>query len=142
MAMAPDLTARDAALAAFEAKKASILDAIKRKRRRSQDTAKEKGELNRLAREAPPSIAVPRRLYADATPEALAHALATGWPSGGVLSAEARAVFGAHGMGYDTILRNLALLNVLCVGGGVDPLLSGGEDTVLTIGPAAVEARA
>ena len=45
--------------------------------------------------------------------EALAHALATGWPSGGVLSAEAGAVFGAHGMGQHTILRNLALLNVL-----------------------------
>lgn len=97
MAIAPDLAARDAALAAFEAKKAGILDAIKHKRRRSQDTAREEGELDALAREAPPSIAVPRLLYADATPEALAHALATGWPSGGVLSAEAGAVFGAHG---------------------------------------------
>ena len=38
-------------------------------------------------------------------------------PSGGVLSAEAGAVFGAHGMGQDTILRNLALLNVLWDGG-------------------------
>ncbi|MFO1315396.1 MAG: DUF3987 domain-containing protein [Burkholderiales bacterium] len=119
MAMAPDLAARDAALAAFEAKKAGILDAIKHKRRRSQDTAKEESELDALAREAPPSIAVPRLLYADATPEALAHALATGWPTGGVLSAEAGAVFGAHGMGYDTILRNLALLNVLWDGGAI-----------------------
>lgn len=119
MAIAPDLAARDAALAAFEAKKAGILDAIKHKRRRSQDTAKEEGELDALAREAPPSVAVPRLLYADATPEALAHALATGWPSGGVLSAEAGAVFGAHGMGYDTILRNLALLNVLWDGGAI-----------------------
>lgn len=119
MAMAPDLAARDAALAAFEAKKAGILDAIKHKRRRSQDTAKDEGDLDALAREAPPSIAVPRLLYADATPEALAHALATGWPTGGVLSAEAGAVFGAHGMGYDTILRNLALLNVLWDGGAI-----------------------
>lgn len=119
LAMAPDLAARDAALAAFEAKKAGILDAIKHKRRRSQDTAKEEGELDALAREAPPVIAVPRLLYADATPEALAHALATGWPTGGVLSAEAGAVFGAHGMGYDTVLRNLALLNVLWDGGSI-----------------------
>lgn len=119
MAIAPDLAARDAAFAAFEAKKAGILDAIKHKRRRSQDTAKEEGELDALAREAPPAIAVPRLLYADATPEALAHALATGWPTGGVLSAEAGAVFGAHGMGYDTILRNLALLNVLWDGGAI-----------------------
>jgi putative DNA primase/helicase len=119
MAIAPDLAARDAALAAFEAKKAGILDAIKHKRRHSQDTAKEESELDALAREAPPSIAVPRLLFADATPEALAHALATGWPTGGVLSAEAGAVFGAHGMGYDTILRNLALLNVLWDGGAI-----------------------
>lgn len=119
MAMAPDLAAREAALAAFEAKKAGILDAIKHKRRRAQDTAKEEGELDALAREAPPPVVVPRLLYADATPEALAHALATGWPTGGVLSAEAGAVFGAHGMGYDTILRNLALLNVLWDGGAI-----------------------
>ena len=70
-----------------------------------------------LVGHAPVSPLVPRLLYADATPEALAHALATGWPSGGVLSAEAGAVFGAHGMGQDTILRNLALLNVLWDGG-------------------------
>lgn len=119
MAIAPDLAAREAALAAFEAKKAGILDAIKHKRRRSQDTGKEEGELDALAREAPPPVVVPRLLYADATPEALAHALATGWPTGGVLSAEAGAVFGAHGMGYDTILRNLALLNVLWDGGAI-----------------------
>jgi putative DNA primase/helicase len=116
-AIAPDLAARDAALAAFEAKKAGTLDAIKHKRRRSQDTAKEERELDALARDAPPSVTVPRLLYADATPEALA--LATGWPTGGVLSAEAGAVFGAHGMGYDTILRNLALLNVLWDGGAI-----------------------
>lgn len=68
---------------------------------------------------APTPVSVPRLLYADATPEALPHALATGWPSAAVLSAEAGAVFGAHGMGYETILRNLALLNVLWDGGEI-----------------------
>ena len=34
-----------------------------------------------------------------------------------MLSAEAGAVFGAHDMGQETILRNLALLNVLWDGG-------------------------
>ncbi len=118
-AIAPDLAAREAAIAAFEAKKAGILDAIKHKRRRAQDTAKEEASLDALIREAPLPVPVPRLLYADATPEALAHGLATGWPSGGVLSAEAGAVFGAHGMGYETILRNLALLNVLWDGGEI-----------------------
>ena len=116
-AIAPDLAARDAALAAFEAKKAGILDAIRHKRRRSQDTAKNEGELDALAREAPPTIAVPRLLYADATPEALAHALATRWPTRRLIGR--RDLIGAHGMGYDTILRNLALLNVLWDGGTI-----------------------
>jgi putative DNA primase/helicase len=115
--MAPEIAKLEAATAIFEAKKAGILDAIKHKRRRAQDTAGEERELEALVGDAPVSPIVPRLLYADATPEALAHALATGWPSGGVLSAEAGAVFGAHGMGQDTILRNLALLNVLWDGG-------------------------
>ncbi len=115
--MASELASQEVALAAFEAKKAGVLDAIKTKRRRSQDTAKEEGELDALAREAPQTVIVPRLLYADATPEALAHALATGWPTAGVLSAEAGAVLGSHGMGQDTILRYLALLNVMWEGG-------------------------
>jgi putative DNA primase/helicase len=63
---------------------------------------------------------VPRPIYTDATPEALSHAPATGWPSAAVLFAEAGAIFGAHGMGFEAILRNLALLNVLWDGGGID----------------------
>jgi putative DNA primase/helicase len=115
--MASELASQEVALAGFEAKKAGVLDAIKTKRRRSQDTAKEEADLDALAREAPQQIVVPRLLYADATPEALVHALATGWPTAGVLSAEAGAVLGSHGMGQDTILRYLALLNVMWEGG-------------------------
>jgi len=115
--MSPEIAKLEAATAVFEAKKAGILEAIKHKRRRAQDTVGEERELEALVGHAPVPPLVPRLLYADATPEALAHALATGWPSGGVLSAEAGAVFGAHGMGQDTILRNLALLNVLWDGG-------------------------
>ena len=115
--MAPEIAKVDAATAIFEAKKTGILDAIKHKRRRAQDSGSEERELETLVGDAPVPPLIPRLLYADATPEALAHALATGWPSGGVLSAEAGAVFGAHGMGQDTILRNLALLNVLWDGG-------------------------
>jgi putative DNA primase/helicase len=115
--MAAEIVTYEAAGAVHEAKKAGVLDAIKHKRRRGQDTAVEELELHELAGHAPAAPLVPRLLYADATPEALAHTLATVWPSAGVLSAEAGAVFGAHGMGQDTILRNLALLNVLWDGG-------------------------
>jgi putative DNA primase/helicase len=45
--------------------------------------------------------------------------LAKNWPSGGVVSAEAGIVFGAHGMGKDSVMRNLALLNVLWDGGNL-----------------------
>ena len=99
--------------------KAGLLESIKRKRRDAQDTADDDRALLDLRATAPTPVSVPRLLYADATPEALAHALATGWPSAAVLSAEAGAVFGAHGMGYETILRNLALLNVLWDGGEI-----------------------
>ncbi len=42
-----------------------------------------------------------RLLFADSTPGALAHALANGWSSGGVLSVEAGALLSAHGMSQD-----------------------------------------
>jgi len=47
------------------------------------------------------------------TPENLAWRLATEWPSGGVVSAEAGIILGAHGMGKDSAMRNLALHNIL-----------------------------
>ena len=56
---------------------------------------------------------MPRLIYGDATPEALKWNLAKGWPSGGVVSSEAGLVFGAHGMGKDSVMRNLATLNQL-----------------------------
>jgi putative DNA primase/helicase len=56
---------------------------------------------------------VPRLLYSDVTPEALAWSLARGCPSGGVVSAEAETVFGSHGMGTDSVMRNLSMLNQL-----------------------------
>lgn len=115
----PELLAHDLATATYEAKRAGLLEAIKRKRRDGQSTVDDEQALKALATEVPEPVKVPRLMYADATPEALSHALATGWPSAAVMSAEAGAVFGAHGMGYETILRNLALLNVLWDGGEI-----------------------
>jgi putative DNA primase/helicase len=115
--LVPDIARAEAAAAVFEAKKAGILEAVKLQRRKGEDTARAERELEDLVRDSPEPVTIPRLLYADATPEALAYSLAKGWPSGGVLSAEGGAVFGAHGMSQDTILRNLALLNVLWDGG-------------------------
>ena len=119
LACAKELAEFETTAASYEAKKAGLLESIKRKRRDAQDTVEDDRALTDLRATAPAPITVPRLLYADATPEALSHALATGWPSAAVLSAEAGAVFGAHGMGYETILRNLALLNVLWDGGEI-----------------------
>ncbi len=119
-ACAPGITAHETAVATAEAKRAGLLEAIKRKRRDMQETDKEEAALQELAGQASSPVKVPRLLYTDATPEALSHALATGWPSAAVLSAEAGAIFGAYGMGFEAILRNLALLNVLWDGGGID----------------------
>jgi putative DNA primase/helicase len=47
----------------------------------------------------------------------LAWSLARHWPSAGVVSSEAGLIFGAHGMGKDSIMRNLGLLNILWDGG-------------------------
>lgn len=118
-ALAPEQAAHSSAAAIFEAKRNGLLEAVRRMRRDGQDTAQEEAALEELAAQAPQAAFVPRLLYADATPEALSHALASGWPSGAVMSAEAGAVLGAHGMGQETLLRNLALLNVLWDGGDI-----------------------
>lgn len=109
----------EAALAAFEAKKAGLLDAIKMQRRKGKDTQEAEQQLRTLVAEAPRPVLSPRLLYSDATPEALTFSLANGWPSAAVLSAEAGTVFGSHGMGQEAILRNLSLLNMLWDGGTI-----------------------
>lgn len=70
-------------------------------------------ELTEHQHRKPEPPRIPRLLYADATPEALAYGLAKQWPSAGVVSAEAGIVFGSHGMSRDSVMRNLGLLNQL-----------------------------
>ena len=71
------------------------------------------GQLHDLDAIEPIAPRVPRLIYGDATPEALTYSLAKVWPSGGVISSEAGSVFGGHGMGSDSVMRNLAALNQL-----------------------------
>lgn len=56
---------------------------------------------------------LPVLAYEDATPAALAYALAVGWPSAGLFSDEAGAVVGGHGLGEETATSYLALANIL-----------------------------
>ena len=76
-----------------------------------------KDDLLQLEHEMPIEPLIPKLLLGDETPENLAWTLAKKYPSAGVLSNEAGVVFGSHGMGKDSAMRNLALLNTLWDGG-------------------------
>lgn len=115
----PSLADHRAAMNAWEAKHGGVREKIRLLAKEDKSTAQQEAALRDLERDKPEAPRVPRLLYADATPEALAYGLAKQWPSGGVVSAEAGVVFGAHGMGKDSAMRNLALLNVLWDGGSL-----------------------
>ena len=100
-------------LEAWEARRSGIKDKIRQLSKAGKPTAETEAALRDLEREKPEQPRVPRLMYADATPEALAHGLAKQWPSGGVVSAEAGIVFGSHGMNKDSVMRNMAMLNQL-----------------------------
>lgn len=109
----PALKRYKADIEAWEAKRSGIKDKIRHLAKDSKPTDGMESALRELEQDKPELPRVPRLMYADATPEALAHGLAKQWPSGGVVSAEAGIVFGSHGMGKDSVMRNLAMLNQL-----------------------------
>jgi len=98
---------------AWEAKRNGVTDAIRADAKKAKGTEKLERDLGELEASQPIPPRYPRLLYGDVTPEELARKLAKVWPSGGVVSAEAGIVFGSHGMGKDSAMRNLALLNTL-----------------------------
>ena len=109
-----DYTAK---LSIWEAKYSGIKDKIRLLAKDNKSTLNHETDLRNLIHEKPEPPRFPRLTYADATPESLAIALAQKWPSAGVVSAEAGIVFGSHGMGADSVTRNLAQLNQLWDGG-------------------------
>lgn len=116
-AMKPAIKQHQADIAAWEAERDGIISAIKDAGKKGKPTDKLRDDLAELQRDKPEAPRVPRLLLGDETPENLAWGLAKHWPSAGVVSAEAGTVFGAHGMSGDSVMRNLALLNVLWDGG-------------------------
>jgi putative DNA primase/helicase len=105
-----------AAIEAWEAKRGGVKESIRNLAKEQKSTADMESALRDLEHDKPLPPRIPRLLYADATPEALAYGLAKQWPSGGVVSAEAGIVLGSHGMGKDSVMRNLGLLNQLWEG--------------------------
>jgi len=116
-AMKPAIKKYEAAIDTWEAERDGILSAVKDAGKKGKPTDKLRAELAQLQQERPEPPRVPRMTLGDETPENLAWGLAKQWPSAGVLSSEAGVVFGSHGMGKDSAMRNLALLNVLWDGG-------------------------
>lgn len=114
--LAPDVARARALHDAWESKRDGKRELLKQLSRKGQSTSEVEEALAQLSQEEPASVIVPRLVYGDVTPESLAHSLATGWPSAGVLSAEGGSILGSHGMGADTLMRNLAVLNALWSG--------------------------
>ena len=109
----PVQKAHGSAVGALEAKVNGIKMGITAAARAGEDTSALEAELAELEQQAPEAPRVPRLIYADVTPEQLKWELARVWPSAGVISAEGGAVLGAHGMGQESIMRNLAMYNQL-----------------------------
>ena len=109
----PDVARHLAIIAAWEERKGGIKARIREASKKGRSCDALTRELELVEAESPEPFRVPRLVHADATPEALAWSLARGWPSGGVMSSEAGIVFGGHGMGRDSVMQNLSLLNAL-----------------------------
>jgi len=103
----------------WEAKRSGIKDAIKAAAKTERSSANLQTQLHGLDKDMPAAPRMRSLIYGDATPEALTYSLAKEWPSGGIISSEAGMVFGSHGMGNDSVMRNLATLNMLWDGGTV-----------------------
>jgi len=118
----PEQQRHAAQFASWKAEQEGVLAAIKQAAKtgkpvhgQTMDTLQK--ALLKLEEDKPKAPRVPVLLRGDDTPENLAWVLARQWPSAGVITAEAGIVFGSHGMGTDSVMRNLALLNTLWDGG-------------------------
>lgn len=109
----PLLTAYKSDLEIWEAQRSGLKEKIKSQAKAGTPSTAQEKDLHDLDNRKPIAPRVPRLIYGDATPEALTFALAKQWPSGGVISSEAGSVFGSHGMGKESVMRNLAALNQL-----------------------------
>nr|VFK54168.1 MAG: Protein of unknown function (DUF3987) [Candidatus Kentron sp. TUN] len=115
--MQPEIKRHKAETDAWKAKCDGLLSAIKEAKKKGNPTEELETNFTQLQSEEPKSPRVPDLVIGDETPENLAWRLARQWPSAGVMSSEAGLIFGAHGMGKDSIMRNLTLLNTLWDGG-------------------------
>ncbi|MBL8497325.1 YfjI family protein [Nitrosomonas sp. JL21] len=115
--MKPEIERYQAEMDSWNAERDGLLSAIKEAAKKDKPTNQLKANLAELQQDKPEPPRIPRILLGDETPENLAWRLAKEWPSAGIVSSEAGSVLGSHGMGKDSIMRNLALYNTLWDGG-------------------------
>lgn len=115
----PALTGWRGQFAAWEAAHDGMKNRIRAAARSQKDYGADAATLADHEATKPERPRIPRLIRTDDTPEALAWSLAHEWPAAGVISSEAGLVFGSHGMGRDTVMRNLGLFNVLWDGGAL-----------------------
>ena len=104
-------------LSIWTQKRNGLLTKIKNPKSKDPPMPELEKQLKALDKAKPIKPKVPQLLFQDVTPEALSYELYKVWSSGAVISAEAGIVFGSHGMGQDSVMRNLATLNILWDGG-------------------------
>jgi putative DNA primase/helicase len=109
----PLIQAYETDLDVWKAKRGGVQEKIKSQAKDGKPTNLLEDQLHNLDRDKPKRPRVPRLIYSDATPEALASSLVNGWPSGGVFSNEGGIVLGGHAMNKDVAMRNMARLNQL-----------------------------
>lgn len=104
-------------LSIWTQKRNGLLTKIKNPKAKDPPMPELEKQLKALDKAKPIKPKVPQLLFQDVTPEALSFELYKVCASGAVISAEAGIVFGSHGMGQDSVMRNLATLNILWDGG-------------------------
>ena len=113
----PLTKAFEATKASWSAREAGIKDHIKSLSKQGKDSKAQQTELAALYETKPEPPKVQRILRGDDTPENLAWVLFKEWPTAAILSSEAGLILGSHGMGSESVMRNLGLLNILWDGG-------------------------
>ena len=108
----------EAEMAAWNARMEALTAGLRKEKGKaaSADSVAELAEVQRAKPEAP---RLPQMFYEDTTPEAIAWGLAKKWPSAAIMAAEGGMILGGHGMSKETLVRNLALINVLWDGASV-----------------------
>lgn len=112
----PALAAYRAAVTEWQCTEEGYKQAIKQSAKGGMPDKYVAEQLKQLELNKPLEPHIPTILRMDDTPEALGVAL-TRWPVAAVLSNEAGIIFGAHGMNPESVMRNMAGLNVCWDGG-------------------------